>query len=133
MVTRTTITGSTKGIKTMIGIIIEMIRIRNEIMIGMIIGRMVAMIRVVMKINNMIIEEMIAIIEIRISHHLGIMVVNNIKGIVIRINKIDHLTKNFISQKRLGNFSMILKEKTRILTMLDIHNMNTVKPVVHQF
>ena len=90
------------------------------------------MIRLVMKIDIMIIEEMITIIGIKISHHLGIMVVNNIKGVVIRINKIDHPTKNFIRQKHLGNFSMIPREKAMISTKLVIHNMNMVRPVEKQ-
>ena len=112
--------------------IIEIIRAGDRIMIGMITGRTIVMIRLVMKIDSMIIEEMITIIGIKISHHLGIMVVNNINMVVIKINKFDHPTKNFISQKRLSNFSMILRDKTQISTMLDVHNLNRVKLVVHQ-
>ena len=80
MVTKTIITGSTIGIRRMIGMIIEVIQVGIRIMIGMITCETIVIIRVVMKINNMIIEEMIAIIGINISHHLGIMVVHNIKG-----------------------------------------------------
>ena len=58
------------------------------------------------------------------------MVVNNIKGVVIRANRIiDHPTENLISQKHLGNLHMILREKTQISTTIDVHNMNRVKPV----
>ena len=53
--------------------IIEIIRTDDQIMIGMIIGGTMVMIGFVMKIDSMIIEEMIAIIRIKISHHLGIM------------------------------------------------------------
>ena len=110
---------------------------RITIIIGMIIGERIVMIRVEMRIDKTIIKGMIALIEIKITHHLEKMIIdNNIKGIVIRKTAniiIDHQTKNLISQKHLGNFSMILREKALISTKLDIHNINMVKPVVHQF
>ena len=97
---------------------------RITIIIGMIIGERIVMIRVEMRIDNMIIEGMIPIIGIKISHHLEIMVVNNIKGVVIRTSRIINYPKKYlISQKHLGNFSMILREKTLISTKLDVHNM----------
>ena len=68
-----------------------------------------------------------------IFHHLGITVVNNIKEVVIRINKINQTTKNSISQEHRDNFNMILREKTQISMTINVHNMNRVKPVVHPF
>ena len=108
--------------------IIRIIRKGDRIMIGMNIGEMIIKVQHKRMPDNMIIDR----IEIKIFQHRRITIVNSNKEVVIRINKIDHPAKTFISQKHLGNFSMILGEKTRISTMLDIHNLNRVKPVIHQ-
>ena len=75
----------------------------------------------------------ITVTGIRIFHHLGITAANNIKEVVIRINKTDQKTKNFISQKDRDNFNMILREKNKISITIDIHNMNREKLVVRPF
>ena len=128
----------------MIGMKVDIIQIvgmrlhyRITIIIGMIIGERIVMIRVEMRIDKTIIKGMIAMIRSKITHHLGKMVTdNNIEGIVIRKTAniiIGHQAKLLISQTHLGNFSMIHREKALISTKLDIHNINLVKPVVHQF
>ena len=58
MVTKITETGSTIGIRTMIGMIIKIIQTSDRIMIGMITSGTIVMIRVEMTIDNMIIEGM---------------------------------------------------------------------------
>ena len=75
----------------------------------------------------------ITVTGIRIFHHLGITAANNIKEVVIKINKTDQTTKKFTSQKHRDNFSMILKEKNKISITIDVHNMNREKPAVHPF
>ena len=109
--------------------IIGIIRIDDRIMIGMSTCRMIIMIQAVRKIECRSISR----IAIRIFHHLGITAANNIKEFVIRINKTDQKTKNFISQKDRDNFNMILREKNKISITIDIHNMNREKLVVRPF
>ena len=85
--------------------------------IEMIIGGTNVMIQIERKNDKMIIAIMIAIIKIKIIHHLAIMVIdNNIEGGIIKKTAnliiIDHQIGSLIMQRELDNFSMILREET---------------------
>ena len=117
MVTKIIVIGS------MTGMIIVIIWKGDHTMIGMNIGEMIIKVQHKRTPDNIIIDR----IGIKIFQHRRITVVNNNKGVVITINRIDPTTNIFISQKRHDNFNMILRENIR----MDVHNMNRVKAVDH--
>ena len=109
--------------------IIGIIEKDGQIMIGMSTSGMTITIQAVRTIDSMIIDKIGTMIVL----HLGITVINSIKEVVMRTNKIDQAIKNSISQKHRDNFSMTLREKTRNSTKIDVLSMNKVKLVVHSF
>ena len=109
----------------MTGMIIRIIQKGGRIMTG----EMIIKVQHKKMTNCMIIEK----VENKIFQHDRITIVNSKKEVVIRINRIDPRTKNFISQKHYDNFKMILRETIRITMRMDVPNMNRGKAVDHSF